>query len=392
MLRIGLTGGIASGKSHVLARLAARGFHALDLDRISHELMAPGAPAHAELVAAFGAGVLAPDGTLDRKRLGALVFGDEQVRARLNAIMHTRVRTEEERRASAWRSEPGALVVSDAALLVEAGVHLRFDRLVVVHCRPEQQLERLMARDGLDRRAAQARIDAQLPADEKRRFGHFVVDSSGSLAQTERDAERVADALSELARVPRARLRLAAERAASALARGPERGPRGLTPATVVEQIAEAGGLELASLARRLDPPAAGPWYRAARPAETPGPETLSAAVVLWSLARGAPDPEFVLAAAASLARLTHREAPAIASACLFARALLEVAVAGRVPSDLTARAAGWDDAVRRWAGETAADRLRPVFEAAARHGSTSATPERGLPGALVGLAEPHST
>jgi hypothetical protein len=101
-----------------------------------------------------------------------------------------------------------------------------------------------------------------------------------------------------------------------------------------------------------------------------------------------------VLAAAASLARLTHREAPAIASACLFARALLEVAVAGRVPSDLPARAAGWDDAVRRWAGETAADRLRPVFEAASRYGSASApaTPERGLPGALVGLAEAHST
>jgi hypothetical protein len=235
-----------------------------------------------------------------------------------------------------------------------------------------------------------------MPVDEKRRFAHFVVDSSGSLAETGSEAERVADALQELARAQRPRLRLEPARAAAALARGPERGPRGLTPAAVVEAIAQAGGLELASLARLLEPPAAGPWYRTARPGETPGPETLSAAVVVWSLARGAPDADFVLAAAASLARLTHREPDAIAAACLVARALLEVAVARRVPADLPARADEWELEVRRWAGGTAAPRFRDMLEEASRHGSAAAPalPERGLAGALIGLAygELHST
>lgn len=397
MLRVGLTGGIACGKSQVLARLAAGGFHVLDLDAIAHELMLPGRPAHAALVAAFGPGVLAADGRVDRKALGALVFEDAAARERLNAIVHPLVREEEERRAAAWRSEPGTVVVSDAALLVEAGVHLRFDRLVVVHCRPEQQLERLMARDGLDRRLAQLRIEAQMPIGEKRRFAHFEVDSSGGLEDTAREAERVADALGRLGRKARPAMRLELERAWGALAHGPQQGPRGLTPLVVLEEIVAASGLELASLARRLAPPWRGPWYLAGRPADAgPGPATLMAPVVLWSLARGAPDPAFVLAAAASLARLTHSDGAAIADAACFARALLEVSVAGRVPQDLAVRAAGWRAEAARWGGCSPTARLAPTFEAAGAHATNLAlardeAARRGgspeLAGALVGLA-----
>jgi hypothetical protein len=268
---------------------------------------------------------------------------------------------------------------------------------VVVHCRPDQQLERLMARDGLERRAAQARIDAQLPLAEKRRFAHLQVDSSGSFADTAREVDAVAHALERLAREARPALRVGGEQASGALVHGPERGPRGLTPLLVLEEIVAARGLDVARLARRLVPAWEGPWYLAGQPAGNgPGPETLMAPVVLWSLARGAPDSEFVLAAAASLARLTHSGGAAIANAACFARALLEVARAGCVPANLTARAAGWRADAARWGGAPPGQGLTAVFEAGARHArdvvrAREEATRRGGPaelaGALVGLA-----
>jgi len=179
VLRVGLTGGIACGKSHVLARLAEAGCHTIDLDRLAHELMAPGQPAHAEIVTSFGNGVLRPDGAIDRKRLGATVFADEAARQRLNAIVHPRVRAEEARRVGALARDPGTVVVTDAALLIEAGAHLRFDRLLVVHCAPEEQVRRLMQRDGIARAAAEVRIGAQMEVRCKRQFAHLEVDTSG---------------------------------------------------------------------------------------------------------------------------------------------------------------------------------------------------------------------
>ena len=143
MLRVGLTGGIASGKSRVLERFAAAGFVTLDLDRVAHDVMAPGGAAHAAVLAAFGRGVRAADGSIDRKKLGPIVFGDAEARERLNAIVHPCVRDEEARRLAAVPARAGAVSVSDAALLVESGGHLRYDRLVVVWCSPEEQLRRL---------------------------------------------------------------------------------------------------------------------------------------------------------------------------------------------------------------------------------------------------------
>jgi dephospho-CoA kinase len=185
MLAVGLTGGIASGKSRVLGRLATRGLQTLDLDRVAHDLMAPGGAAYADVVAAFGPGILGDGGAIDRQALGARVFADPAARSRLNALVHPRVRDAE----GTWRAGlpegPGEVAVVDAALLVEAGLHLRFDRLVVAHCGEAEQLRRLMARDGLAEDAARARLRAQMPAERKRRFADLEVDTSGRPEDTD---------------------------------------------------------------------------------------------------------------------------------------------------------------------------------------------------------------
>ena len=190
MLRVGLTGGIACGKSHVLRRLAARGFPTLDLDQASRDVVAPGEPALAAIAEAFGRRVLGPNGALDRAALGAIVFADAGARARLNAIVHPRVRAAEAAWAAARAAAGASVAVTDAALIVETGAHLRFDRVVVVHCDPVEQLARLRARDGLDEAAARARVAAQMPVAEKRLFGHFEVDTSGAVTETEARSRR----------------------------------------------------------------------------------------------------------------------------------------------------------------------------------------------------------
>jgi dephospho-CoA kinase len=391
MLRVGLTGGIACGKTQVLARFAAAGFHTLDLDRVAHEVMAPGGPAYHAVLAEFGSGILGADGGVDRKRLGALVFAEPAARERLNTIVHPHVRAEEARIVSRWTQEERAVVVSDAALLVEAGVHLRFDRLVVVHCSPEDQLRRLMARDGIDAPAARVRIDSQMPIGEKRRFAHLEVDTSGVLEDTVRRADQAAVDLALVSATRRPAQPVPIARALGCLLHGPQAGPRGLSPRRLVRELADAGEVRLARLSHLLDPPGVGPWYRAAVGGAPDGsPASLAGPVVLWSLARSCPDPPHVFAAMASLARLTHLDAVSIAGACLQARALLEVAVEGRVPEDFPARARRWRDDAARWGG--AEPHFPDVFEAAVQHARDPAAARRAaaggdLAGAIVGLA-----
>jgi dephospho-CoA kinase len=322
LLRVGLTGGIASGKSYVLRRLDAAGFATIDLDRVAHGLVARGGAAHAEVVEAFGPGILA-GGDVDRKKLGAVVFASPEARARLDAIVHPLVREQEAGMARAAAAAGARVLVTDAALLVEAGMHLRFDRLVVAWCPAEVQQERLRARDGIDEAAAAARLRAQMPGDEKRAFAHFVVDTSGTFAETDAQVDALA---AELARLDAA-LPVAVEpdRARACLERGPAGGPRGLTPASLYQDCLDGGGLDLARLARRLVPPVSGPWYRAAQDDPQPGAETLAAALALCCAARGADGP-FVEVAAFSLARLTHGAPAEQAGACLAALAALEVA------------------------------------------------------------------
>ena len=192
MLRVGLTGGIATGKTTVAAILRELGCRMLDADKIAHRLIEPGAAAYADVVREFGRGILTSDGRVDRQKLGAIVFADPARLARLNAIVHPRVLDAQDRELDAIeRAEPRAIAVVEAALLIEAGYAPKLDCLVVTWCMPEQQLARLMRQDpaggagrGLTLEQARQRIAAQMPIEEKRRMADEVIDCSGSLEHT----------------------------------------------------------------------------------------------------------------------------------------------------------------------------------------------------------------
>jgi dephospho-CoA kinase len=188
---IGLTGGIASGKSTLAAALRARGVPVLDADALSRAAVAPGSPALAEIERAFGRGVLAADGSLDRRRMGALVFADEAARRRLEAIVHPAVRramAEETARLSAGGHD---LAFYDTPLLFEVGLEATLDAVVVVWAPPEAQRARLATRDGLGPAEAEARLAAQLPIDEKARRADFVVENVGAAAELGPKADRL---------------------------------------------------------------------------------------------------------------------------------------------------------------------------------------------------------
>ncbi len=188
---IGLTGGIASGKSTAARTLAELGARIVDADQVAREIVAPGQPALAEIVRAFGRDMLLPDGTLDRKKLGALVFADADKRRMLNAITHPRIGMETQARLQKLRDEGVPVVIYEAALLVENGVHKALDGLIVVACDEATQLERLVDRDGFTEAEARARIAAQGPQAEKIAAATWVVDTSGPLAETKKQLARV---------------------------------------------------------------------------------------------------------------------------------------------------------------------------------------------------------
>jgi dephospho-CoA kinase len=195
MKRLGITGGIASGKSAVAGMLRELGFRVIDADRLGHEVMEPGTQAYDEIVREFGAGVVAADGRIDRGKLGALVFADRAKLERLNAIVHPRVEEEMVRLFAEWeRSGAKDAAFVEAALLVEAGYQKNLDGLVVAWCRTEQQIERLLAR-GLSEVEARRRIAAQMPADEKLKLATEKIDCSGTMAETRRQVEALAKKL-----------------------------------------------------------------------------------------------------------------------------------------------------------------------------------------------------
>jgi len=181
----GLTGGVASGKSTVAAMFAELGAKIIDADRVAHEVIRWPQPAYHEIVRHFGFEILDAQGEIDRKRLGAVVFRDPDKLRLLNSVVHPRVIERVEQRAEAFLlSDPGAVVLVDAALLYEAEVADRFKKIIVTWCRPEQQLARLMANAALSREEAERRIAAQMPAEEKRRRADYVIDCSGDLEST----------------------------------------------------------------------------------------------------------------------------------------------------------------------------------------------------------------
>ena len=196
MLRVGLTGGIGCGKSTVAGMMRELGCRVIDADAISRNLAEPGQPAYQEIIAAFGPEILLGDGRLDRAKIAHLVFTDASKLSKLNKILHPRVIAEEERQlVDIERAEPHGVAVVEAALLIEAGHHKLLERLIVVWCRPEQQVERLTNPQGraMSREDAKQRIAAQMPLEEKRRMATDEIDNSGSIGATQKQvAELVA--------------------------------------------------------------------------------------------------------------------------------------------------------------------------------------------------------
>lgn len=195
-LLAGLTGGIATGKSTVSAMFAHLGCRLIDADLLAREVVAPGQPAHAAIVAEFGREVLLPDGDLDRKRLGAVVFADAERRKRLEAITHPAIRQRQMRILSVLEEEEfEGVVIWDAALLIESGGAAGMDRVIVVFADEATELRRLMARDGVSEADALARIRSQMPVVDKAKRAHYVIDNSGSRADTEAQVREVCRAL-----------------------------------------------------------------------------------------------------------------------------------------------------------------------------------------------------
>lgn len=186
---IGLTGGIASGKSTVSNFFREQGVTVLDADQLAREVVAPGRPALEEIAEAFGTGVIAPDGSLDRPGLAQIIFSDPEARNKLESITHPRIAEAmiEGARDAAHRGE--AWVIYDAALIVEKGHHHWLDSLIVVAVLRATQMKRLIARDGLNEEEALSRLEAQMPLDEKVAVATFVIDNAGSLEDTRRQVE-----------------------------------------------------------------------------------------------------------------------------------------------------------------------------------------------------------
>jgi len=189
---VALTGGIASGKSTIARRFAARGAVVVDADQIVRDVQQPGSPVLAAIAAEFGEGMLRPDASLDRAALGSAVFGDADAVARLNAIVHPAVRAESARRfAEAFAADAEAVVVYDVPLLVEARVHDPWELIVVAHAPADVRARRLVELRGMSETDAAARLASQVPDDARLAIADVVIDTTGSIADTERQVDEL---------------------------------------------------------------------------------------------------------------------------------------------------------------------------------------------------------
>jgi len=196
MLRVGMTGSIGVGKSFVASVFVELGCHVLDADQTAREVVMPGTPGLKALTEAFGEEILNTDGTLDRKQLGAVIFADQSKREQLNHILHPFIIARQDEIMNAWEAEdPDGIGIVDAALMIESGGYKRFDKLIVVHCRPDVQLERLMLRDKLSRDEALRRINSQMPQDEKQKYADYLIDTSDGFELTRECTVRVHQSL-----------------------------------------------------------------------------------------------------------------------------------------------------------------------------------------------------
>ena len=196
MLKVGLTGSIAVGKSFVCECFREHGCHVLDADKVAREVVAPGTTGLTQIVREFGSDILQTNGELDRKALGSVVFVDGKKRELLNSIVHPLVIEEQDR----WLNiremdDPNGIAIVDAALMVESGGYRRFDKIIVVWCEPEIQLRRLMSRDNLSEQEAKRRIAAQMPQEEKKRFADHLINTSGDFEDVRRQVAEVFEQL-----------------------------------------------------------------------------------------------------------------------------------------------------------------------------------------------------
>jgi len=192
MLRVGLTGGLACGKSFVGETLAGCGCLLIQADQLGHAVLSPGGEAYDAVVREFGGEVVLKNGDIDRRALAALVFGSPERLARLNALVHPPVVERENTLIAEFaRRNPRGIAVVEAAILIETGSYRRFDRIILVTCREDQQVERAMRRDGALLEDVQARLSRQMPLEEKRKYADFVIDTAGDKEDTLRQTREV---------------------------------------------------------------------------------------------------------------------------------------------------------------------------------------------------------
>ena len=200
MLKVGLTGGYATGKTFVARELERCGCHVIYADELGHQVLLPDGAAYAPTVAAFGREILDADGRIDRKKLAAVVFSSAELLDQLSGFVHPAVfQLEEQKLGAIAQEDPWGVVVLEAAILIETERYKEFDRLIVTVCDRETQIARAMKRDHLTRDETFARLGKQLPAEEKTRYAHYVVDTSGSKEQTVQQVDRIYSELKELA-------------------------------------------------------------------------------------------------------------------------------------------------------------------------------------------------
>ena len=197
MKRIALTGGMGTGKSHVRAVFAALGVPTIDADTLARDVVAHGTPGFDAVVAQFGRGILTADGDLDRRALAALVFGAIEKRRQLEAILHPAIRAAIDQWFASLDSAAQAFAIADIPLLYEVGLDKEYDEVIVTSCTPQTQKRRIMARDDLDAGEVQRRLDAQMPLDEKVRRATYVIDTNGSLVQTNAQVHKLYQKLSD---------------------------------------------------------------------------------------------------------------------------------------------------------------------------------------------------
>lgn len=202
MLKVGLTGGIGCGKSHILREFYKLGVYTIDADEIAHEVILPDQPAYQDILKTFGSEILTSDQTIDRKKLGEKVFTDQRAREKLNEIVHPLVLQEEARRVAKFeeREDPiSPIVMVDAALMIEAESYRKYDFVIVVYCHPQIQLQRVMARDKLTEEEALQRIQSQMPLLEKIKYADYIIENSGTLHETNEQVKHIFTELVHLA-------------------------------------------------------------------------------------------------------------------------------------------------------------------------------------------------